>query len=481
MAETAVETLSVDVAVIGSGPGGYVAAIRASQLGLTTVCIEKEKLGGVCLNWGCIPSKALLRAAENYHFLTHEMEAFGLAADNPRFDFTKVVGRSRKIADQSERGVQFLFKKYGVKQVKGTATLDTAPGQAPGQGPGRIVVRNADGEQIIEAKHILVATGARAKVFPGMVVDGERVVTYREAITSTIQPEHVIVLGSGAIGCEFAYFYRCFGSKVTLVEGGDRLTPLEDHEVSAELEKSFRKLGIDIKTNAMCTSAVREGDGVAVTLKDGTVLRGSHCLVAVGVTPNIENIGLEKLGVVLQKGNWIAHDSSFRTNVPGVYAIGDVSGPPALAHTAYMEAHVCVDRIKGLHAADVDYGNMPAATYCNPQIASVGQTERQLNAAGKVLGKDYTVGKFPYSANGKARGVGATEGFVKVLVDKRHGEILGAHIIGHEASELLANFVMARSAEVTAEHFLHTVHAHPTLGEMMYEAVAVALGKSAHI
>lgn len=472
------EVLTVDVAVIGSGPGGYVAAIRASQLGLSTVCIEKERLGGVCLNWGCIPSKALLRAAEHYHFLTHELETFGLAADNPRFDFAKVVGRSRKIADQSERGVQFLFKKYGVQQVKGTATIASAPTAAE---PGRVVVTSADGERIVAARHILVATGARARVFPGIAVDGERVVTYREAIASTAQPEHVIVLGSGAIGCEFAYFYRCFGSKVTLVEGADRLTPLEDHEVSAEIEKSFRKLGMDIRTNALCTSAVRDGDGVAVTLKDGTVIRGSHCLVALGVTPNVENLGLEALGVALQKGNWIAHDSSFRTNVPGIYAIGDVSGPPALAHTAYMEAHVCVDRIKGLHAADVDYANMPAATYCNPQIASVGKTERQLIDAGKKLGVDYTVGKFPYSANGKARGVGASEGFVKVLVDKKYGEILGAHIIGHEASELLANFVMARSAEVTAEHFLHTVHAHPTLGEMMYEAVAVALGKSAHI
>lgn len=478
--------LSVDVVVIGSGPGGYVAAIRASQLGLTTICIEKERLGGVCLNWGCIPSKALLRSAENYWFLKNELEVFGLAADNPRHDYGKVIARSRKIADQSERGVQFLFKKYGVQQVKGTARIASAPTAAA---PGQVAVTGANGEQIVLAKHILVATGARAKVFPGMQVDGERVVTYREAIASPVQPEHVIVLGSGAIGCEFAYFYQCFGTQVTLVEGADRLTPLEDAEVSAQLEKSFKKLGMSIRTNALCTSVVREpaneanGDkeGVIVTLKDGSVLRGSHCLVALGVSPNVEGIGLEQVGVTLRPGNWVTHDSSFRTNVPGIYVIGDVSGPPALAHTAYMEAHVCVDRIKGLHAPDVDYANMPAATYCNPQIASVGVTEEKLKADGKKVGVDYLVGKFPYSANGKARGVGASEGFVKVLIGKQYGEILGAHIIGHEASEMLANFVMARSAEVTAEHFLHTVHAHPTLGEMMYEAVAVALGKSAHI
>ncbi|MSP56055.1 MAG: dihydrolipoyl dehydrogenase [Myxococcales bacterium] len=476
----------VDVLVIGSGPGGYVAAIRASQHGLSTICVEKERLGGVCLNWGCIPSKALLRAAEHYWFLKHELEMFGLAADNPRHDYGKVIARSRKIADQSERGVQFLFKKFGVQQLKGSARITVAP---TASAPGQVVVTGSSGEQTILARHIVVATGARAKVFPGMQIDGERVLTYREAIASPVQPEHVIVLGSGAIGCEFAYFYQCFGSAVTLVEGADRLTPLEDSEVSVQIEKSFRKMGMDVRTNALCTSVVRElpntenggKEGVLVTLKDGTLLRGSHCLVALGVVPNVEDIGLEALGVTLQKAKWIAHDSSFRTNLRGIYAIGDVSGPPALAHTAYMEAHVCVDRIKGLHSADVDYANMPAATYCNPQIASVGLTEDKLKADGKKVGVDYVVGKFPYSANGKARGVGASEGFVKVLIGKKYGEILGAHIIGHEASEMLANFVMARGAEVTAEHFLHTVHAHPTLGEMMVEAVAVALGKSTHI
>lgn len=472
----------LDVVVIGSGPGGYVAAIRASQLGLKTVCVEKERLGGVCLNWGCIPSKALLKSAEHYWFLKNELEVFGLAADNPRHDYPKVIARSRKIADQSERGVQFLFKKYGVRQVKGTARI----GVLGADGAREVVVTAADGEQTLLARHVIVATGARARVFPGMEVDGERVVTYREAIAATVQPEHVIVLGSGAIGCEFAYFYQCFGTRVTLIEGAPRLTPLEDSEVSATVEKSFRKMGMDVRTGAMCTSVKRgpdaDGvDGVTVTLADGSVVRGSHCLLALGVVPNVEGIGLEALGVALQKGNWVAHDADFRTNVPGIYVIGDVSGPPALAHTAYMEAHVCVDRIKGLHTADVDYANMPAATYCNPQIASVGVTEDKLKADGKKPGVDYLVGKFPYSANGKARGTGASEGFVKVLLDKQYGEILGAHIVGHEASELLANFVMARSAEVTGEHFLHTVHAHPTLGEMMYEAVAVALGKSAHI
>ena len=452
-----------DVAVIGSGPAGYVAAIRAQQLGLKTICIEKEKLGGVCLNWGCIPSKALLKAAEHYQFLKGETESFGLYVDNVRHDFAKVVARSRKIADQSERGVQYLFKKYGVTSRSGTATVE---------GPGKVRV----GDEILEAKHILIATGARARTFPGIEPDGERILTYREAIASPVQPESVIVLGSGAIGLEFAYFWNSFGTKVTLVEAADRLCPLEDAEISAELAKAYKKQGIALSTGKVCKSLVRDGDGVKATLADGTELRAQYALISVGIAPNVENVGLDKVGIQLERG-FIKHDSSYLTTAPGFYAIGDVCGPPALAHTAYAEAHVCVERIAGHHAADVDYGNMPAATYCQPQIASVGLTEEQA----KAQGLDFVVGRFPFSANGKARGIGHTEGLVKVVVGKRYGEILGAHIIGHDASELLANFVMARGAEVTAEHFLHTVHAHPTMGEAMYEAVAVVLGKSCHL
>ncbi len=452
-----------DVLVIGSGPGGYLAAILAAQRGLKTACVEKERLGGVCLNWGCIPSKALLKAAEHYQFIKEEASSFGLGLDNPRHDWAKVVARSRKIADQSERGVRFLFKKHGVEPVTGTAAL---------LGGGKVAV----GDKVLAAKHIIVATGARAKAFPGMDVDGERVMTYRSAIASTTQPESVIVLGSGAIGLEFAYLYNSFGTKVTLVEAADRLCPLEDADVSAEVARSFKKQGVDIVTGQACTSIRRDGDGVHAVLADGRELRASHALLALGVVPNVEGIGLDVAGVALEKGA-IKVDDSFRTTATGIYAIGDVAGPPALAHAAYAEAHVCIARIKGEHAPDVDYDNMPAATYCQPQIASVGLTEAQAKAKNLA----FTVGRFPLSANGKARAIGASEGFVKVLVGKEQGEILGAHLVGHDVSELLANFVMARGAEVTAAHFLHTVHAHPTVGEAMFEAVAEAVGLGAHL
>lgn len=456
-----------DVVVIGSGPGGYLAAILAAQRKLKVACVEKERLGGVCLNWGCIPSKALLRAAEQYTFLKEDLGQFGLAADNPRHDWARVIGRSRKIADQSERGVRFLFKKHGVEVVAGTARL---------AGNGTVAVQGSAGERTLTARHILVATGARARLFPGMEADGERVLTYREAIAAPVQPTSITVLGSGAIGLEFAYFFNSFGTAVTLVEGADRLCPLEDADVSAEVLKSFKKAGVNVVLGVQCTSARKEGEEAVVKLADGRELRSSHALLAVGVAPNIEGIGLEALGVVTERGH-IKVDKSYRTSVPGIYAIGDVCGPPALAHTAYAEAHVCVARIAGEHTPDVDYGNMPAATYCQPQIASVGLTE----AAAKAAGLAFTVGRFPLSANGKARAIGASEGFVKVLVGQKHGEILGAHLVGHDVSELLANFVMARGAEVNAETFLHTVHAHPTVGEAMFEAVAEAVGKGAHL
>ena len=467
MAESKQASVTVDVAVIGAGPGGYVAAIRARLNGLSAVCIEKERLGGVCLNWGCIPSKALLKSAEHAIFLREEAAEFGFTVGEVGVDFKKVVARSRKVADQSERGVRSLFKKYGVQSLAGTAKI---------AGPGRVIVQSSAGETEVIAKHVIVATGARARQIPSIPVDGERILTYREAIVLDRLPESIIVLGSGAIGCEFAWFYSAFGSKVTLVEGADRLVPLEDHEVSAELATAFKKRGIEIHTGRFVKQAARDGDGVVVTLADGTELRATHCLSALGVQPNSEGLGLETVGATIGQGGFIDHDSSFRCGAQ-TYAIGDVAGPPALAHTAYMEAHVCVDRIAGKHAADVDYANMPAATYCQPQIASVGLTELEA----KRRGLAFTVGKFPFAANGKARGTGHTSGFVKVLVGTKYGEILGAHIIGHDASELLPNFVMARGAEVTAEHFLHTVHTHPTLGEAMYEAVAVAINQSCHI
>jgi dihydrolipoamide dehydrogenase len=452
-----------DVLVIGSGPGGYLAAILAAQRKLKTACVEKERLGGVCLNWGCIPSKALLKAAEHYRFIAEEAEAFGLSVAGAGFDFRRVIARSRKIADQSERGVKFLFKKHGVETISGTATL---------AGPGRVRV----GDREITARHIIVATGARARVFPGMEPDGERVLAYREAIAGTTRPESLVILGSGAIGAEFAYFFNSFGTKVTLVEGASRLAPIEDADVGAELQRSFTKQGIACVVGTSCTAVARTATGVLVTLADGRTIEASHALLALGIAPNTDGIGLDAAGVVVERG-FVKVDNSYRTNVPGIYAIGDVCGPPALAHTAYAEAHVCVARIAGEHIPDVDYGNMPAATYCQPQVGSVGLTEE----AARAKGLDIRVGKFPFSANGKARAIGASEGFVKVIVGRAHGEILGAHLVGHDVSELLANFVMARGAEVTAEHFHHTVHAHPTLGEALQEAVAEALGVGAHL
>ena len=456
-----------DVLVIGSGPGGYVAAIRAQQLGLTAACIEKEKLGGVCLNWGCIPSKALLKSAEHFLFLKDEATSFGLACDNPRADFAKVIARSRRVADQSERGVKSLFTKYGVTSIQGTAVIE---------GPGRVRVTSSTGEEIHEAKHIVIATGARARTFPGIQPDGEKIVTYRDAIVNTTQPKSAIVLGSGAIGLEFAYFWNAFGTDVTVVEGAARLCPIEDAEIAAELARAYKKLGIKTEIGTFCKSVARDGDGVVVTLADGRALRADMCLLAIGIAPNVEGLGLEKVGIQLEKG-FVKHDTSYRTTAPGFYAIGDVCGPPALAHTAYAEAHCCIDRIAGHHAPDVDYANMPAATYCQPQIASVGLTEE----AAAAKGLEFTVGRYPFAANGKARGTGHTAGLVKVIIGKKYGEILGAHIIGHDASELLSTFVVARAGEMTAEAVLHTVFAHPTLGEAMYEAVAVGLGKSAHI
>jgi dihydrolipoamide dehydrogenase len=455
--------MDYDLLVIGGGPGGYLASILGAQRKLKTACVERERLGGVCLNVGCIPSKALLRAAENWRFIQDEAGKFGFAIQGATFDYAKVVARSRKIADQSERGVRFLFKKHGVEHLSGEATI---------VGPGRVRV----GERELTAKHVILATGARARTFPGIEPDGERILTYREAITGTTQPASVVILGSGAIGAEFAYFFNAFGTKVTLVEGMERIVPLEDDEISAELGKAFRKQGIELVTGAFCERVERSGTGVVARLRDGRALEASHCLLALGVTANVQGIGLETVGIALEKGA-IAVDASYRTNIPGFYAIGDVAGPPALAHAAYAEAQVCVGRIAGEHVPDVNYDNMPAATYCQPQVASVGLTE----AEAKRRGLPFTVGRFPFSANGKARAIGASDGLVKVLVDTRHGLILGAHLCGHDASELLANFVMARGAEVTAPHFEHTVHAHPTLGEAMLEAIAEARGRGTHL
>lgn len=459
---------SFDVIVIGAGPGGYPAAIRASQLGLSTACVERDLLGGVCLNWGCIPSKALLKTAELANKI-RKSEDFGLVAGDLSVDFDKVIGRSRKVSQRFNKGVGGLFKKYGVTSISGEGKV---------LGEGRVQVTAADGTvEVLEAKHIVIATGARARTFPGIEPDYERILTYREAIVDTDRPDRLIVLGAGAIGMEFAYFMNGMGTQVTVVEGQDEVLPIEDRDMGKEVRRQLKKLGITFKLGSFVDNVARDGEETVVTLKGGEELRADKTLIALGVSPNSGGMGLEELGVKTERG-FIVVDSSYRTNVPGVYAVGDVCNlGPALAHTATAQAHVCVDRIAGHHIDDVDYGNMPSCTYCMPQVASIGLTEEQA----KEKGLSYKVGRFPFMANGKAQGAGSPEGFVKVLIDEEYGEILGAHIVGSDATEMIANFAMARSAEATAELFIHTVHAHPTNGEAMMEAVAQALGQSVHI
>jgi dihydrolipoamide dehydrogenase len=461
-------TPTYDLLVIGAGPGGYPTAIRGAQLGLNTACVEKEKLGGVCLNWGCIPSKALLKTAELAHKIRHS-DDFGLSTGELDIDYTKVIARSRKVSKRFERGVGSLFKKYGVTKLTGTATLVA---------PGTVEIVGPDGTERVTAKHIVIATGARARTFPGIEPDGERILTYREAIVGTELAPSVIVLGAGAIGMEFAYFLHAMGAEVTVLEGQANVLPVEDAEMSAEVHKAFRKSGITLRTSTFVDRVERDGDGCVVHLKGGEILRAHTVLCALGIRPNHEGIGLDAIGVTTDKRGFIEVDSSYSTNVPGVYAVGDVCNlGPALAHTATRQAHVCVERIAGLHVPDVDYTAMPSCTYCQPQVASVGLTER----AAKEQGLAYSVGKFPFMANGRSQGAGEPGGFVKVLVDDRYGEILGAHIVGAAATEMIAEFVLAKTSESTAELLMHTVHAHPTAAEAMQEAVAVSQGASVHM
>ncbi|MCP4804871.1 MAG: dihydrolipoyl dehydrogenase [Proteobacteria bacterium] len=457
---------SYDVVVIGSGPGGYVAAIRARQLGLTAACIELGNLGGVCLNVGCIPSKALLKSAEVANMLRH-VDDYGISIEGMSIDFAKVVKRSRRVAKKSEKGVNYLFKKYGVVQIKGRGKL---------LGDGQVEVTSGEDVSVVTGKHVIVATGARARWFPGMEPDGEKILTYREAIVRDELPKSAIVLGAGAIGLEFAYFWHAMGCDVTVVEGADRLAPFEDEDVSAELERAFKKSGIKSNLGVFCDNVKATNEGTQVTLKDGTVLQADVTLLALGVRANIEDLGLEEVGVKTDRG-FITTDGSCRTSVPGVYAIGDVAGPPMLAHKASVEAHICVEKLAGHGHADLDPSMIPAGTFCQPQIASVGKTEKQC----KDEGLDYKVGTFPFAANGKNRGTGDTAGFVKVILGGPYDELLGAHIIGNGAVELLGELVLMKSGELDAETFLNAIHAHPTSSEAVMEAVASALGVSVHI
>ena len=449
-----------DVIVIGAGPGGYPAAIRCAQLGLKTACVEKEKLGGVCLNWGCIPSKALLKTAELVHKIRHAGD-FGIRVSEAEIDYPAVIKRSRKVSKRFEKGVKGLFKKYGVTSLSGTASVPEA---------GTVVI----GDETYTAKSIIVATGARAKTFPGIEPDGARIVTYREAIVSEEMPTSVTVLGAGAIGMEFAYFWHAMGVGVTVVEGLDEILPVEDREIGAIVRKQMEKTGIRFELGRFVKGVATEGDEAVTTLQDGTELRADLCLVALGITPNSEIV--EDIGAATTRG-FIEIDGDCQTSVQGVYALGDVSTKGGLAHTAMAQAHMCAERLAGHPSPDVRYDAIPGCTYCQPSVASVGLTEEELRASGKP----YKVGRFPFLANGKAQGAGHPEGLVKVLIDEKYGEILGAHIVGSDATEMIAEFTLAITSEATAEVLMNTVHAHPTHSEVMFEAVAQALGVSVHI
>jgi dihydrolipoamide dehydrogenase len=454
-----------DLIVLGSGPGGYVAAIRASQLGLKTAIVEREKLGGICLNWGCIPTKALLRTSEIYHYMTHA-GAYGLSAEKPAFDLARIVDRSRKVAGQLNGGVKGLMKKNKVTVVEGEGAL---------KGKGVLSVTKDGQTTELQAKHIVIATGARARDLPFAKADGERVWTYRHAMVPTVMPTKLLVIGSGAIGVEFASFYGDMGAQVTIVEMLDRILPVEDADVSAFVHKALTKQGMTIHTSSGVDKLETGPNGVRATLKGGAVEEFSHAIVAIGIVPNTEGLALEELGVQLNRGH-IVTDGFGRTGVEGIYAIGDVTGPPWLAHKASHEGVVCIEAIAGKNPHPFETWNIPGCTYSRPQVASVGFTE----AKAKELGKKVKVGKFPFIGNGKAIALGEAEGFVKTVFDAETGELLGAHMVGAEVTELIQGYVVARQLETTEEDLMHTIFPHPTLSEMMHESVLDAYGRAVH-
>ena len=454
-----------DVIVLGSGPGGYVTAIRASQLGLKTAVIEKESLGGVCLNWGCIPTKALLKSAQVFEYLKHA-DDYGLTVKEFDKDFDAVVNRSRNVADGMSKGVQFLMKKNKIDVISGYGTLK----------PGKKV--DVDGTEY-SADHIVIATGARSRELPNLPQDGKKVIGYRKAMTLEKQPKKLIIVGSGAIGVEFAYFYNSMGTDVTVVEYLPRIVPVEDEDVSKQLERSFKKSGIKVLTSTEVTSVDTSGKGVKATIKTKKgeeILEADMVLSAVGIKTNIENIGLEDVGIVVDRDKILVNDF-YQTNIPGYYAIGDVTPGPALAHVASAEGILCVEKIAGQHVEAIDYGNIPGCTYCTPEIASVGLTEAQA----KDKGIHIKVGKFPFSASGKASAGGHKEGFVKVIFDAKYGEWLGCHMIGTGVTDMIAEAVLGRKLETTGHEVLKTIHPHPTMSEAVMEAVADAYGEVIHI
>ena len=454
-----------DIIVLGSGPGGYVTAIRASQLGFKTAIVEKESLGGVCLNWGCIPTKALLKSAQVFEYLKHA-DDYGLSVKGFDKDFDAVVKRSRGVADGMSKGVQFLMKKNKIDVIEGFGKLI----------PGKKI--DVEGT-IYSADHIIVATGARSRELPSLPQDGKKVIGYREAMTLPEQPKKMIVVGSGAIGVEFAYFYNSMGTEVTVVEYLPNIVPVEDEDVSKQLERSFKKNGIKIMTSAEVTQVDTSGDGVKATIKTSKgeeILEADIVLSAVGIKTNIENIGLEDVGIAVDRDKILVNDF-YQTNIPGYYAIGDVTPGQALAHVASAEGILCVEKIAGQHVEALDYGNIPGCTYCTPEIASVGLTEKQA----KEKGIEVKIGKFPFSASGKASAGGNKDGFVKVIFDAKYGEWLGCHMIGTGVTDMIAEAVLGRKLETTGHEVLKTVHPHPTMSEAVMEAVADAYDEVIHL
>jgi dihydrolipoamide dehydrogenase len=466
-------TTQFDVLVVGGGPGGYVAAIRAAQLGLKVAVVEREALGGVCLNWGCIPSKALLRNAELLNIIHEQSKDFGFSFDGFSADFEKAYKRSRQVSQRLVKGVGFLMKKNNIEVISGAARLAS---------PTSVVVE-PDG-QTVEAKHIILATGARNRTFPGMETDGERVLGYREAIVLQQSPQSLVVIGTGAIGVEFAYVHKAYGAQVTLVEMLPRILPLEDEEVSRELEKLYGKMGIDVRTNTRVERIEHSDAGVRVhalnPAGEAVTFDAEKALVAVGVQPNVEDLGLDTAGVKTRKGGFVEIDQFMRTSVPTIYAVGDVTGKLMLAHVASAMGMVAAEHIAGHETqgfADDDYLFMPRAVYCQPQVASMGLSEQQA----KERGYEISVGRFPFMPNGKALGLNEKNGWVKVVADKRYGEILGVHMIGPEVTELLPEFVLAHNYELTAHEIARSVHAHPTLSEVLMEAAHAVDGQAIHI
>ncbi|MBN9294748.1 MAG: dihydrolipoyl dehydrogenase [Flavobacteriia bacterium] len=463
--------MNYDIIVIGSGPGGYVTAIRASQLGLKTAVVEKDSLGGICLNWGCIPTKALLKSANVFEYLTHAAD-YGIQVKEAKADFKAIIERSRGVANGMSAGIQFLMKKNKIDVIKGTGKIKA----------GKIVtVTGEDGKatDYTAAKGIILATGARSRNLPNLPQDGKKIIGYREAMSLPEQPKKLVVVGSGAIGVEFAYFYNSIGTEVTVVEFMPNIVPVEDEEVSKQLEKSFKKAGIKIMTSSAVEKVDTAGKGCKVTVKTEKgeeVIECDVVLSAAGIETNIEGIGLEEVGIATDKGKVLVNEY-YQTNIPGYYAIGDIVPGPALAHVASAEGIICVEQIAGHHPEPLDYNNIPGCTYCNPEVASVGYTEKKAKEAGYEI----KVGKFPFSASGKASAAGAKDGFVKLIFDAKYGELLGAHMIGANVTEMIAEIVAVRKLEVTGEALIKTVHPHPTMSEAVMEAAAAAYGEVIHL